>query len=242
MERDIIKKARRPSSPSTASKVRLHRGGEGPLSRAQSCVARSAVAPERVLRLVPAAALGAAVADARLTVHLRVAHAESRHTYGRSRLQRALAHPRPAHGDKRVRRLMRVGAIAGSRASTLSSHDGLRRIAHPVMANHLARPFAVAAAQSRLGRRYHRLPHHRRLVSTSPSCSTSRRAASSGCCYLLRTENRRPRTETALKPRGCEAVQGPAPRCRAARPLPAWARPAATRRGCQARSSPGPSP
>jgi putative transposase len=84
-----------------------------------------------------------AVADARLTVHLRVAHAESRQTYGRLRLQRAL-HTRGLRiGDKRVRRLMRAAQLQARgrrryRVTTDATHP------HPVMANHLARRFAVA--------------------------------------------------------------------------------------------------
>jgi putative transposase len=80
--------------------------------------------------------------DVRLTAALRVAHAESRHTYGRLRLQQALRTRGIRIGDKRVRRLMRAAQLVARgrrrfRVTTDSAH------AHPVVGNHLARRFAV---------------------------------------------------------------------------------------------------
>ena len=83
-----------------------------------------------------------ALADARLLPQLRALHVESRHTYGRRRLQRALRAQGLRVGDQRVRRLMRVAQLVARgrrrfRVTTDSAH------AHPVMANHLARRFHV---------------------------------------------------------------------------------------------------
>ena len=70
-------------------------------------------------------------------------HAESRRTYGRPRLLRALRHEGIRVGDRRVRRLMRAGALVARgrrryRVTTDSRH------AAPLARNHLARAFAVA--------------------------------------------------------------------------------------------------
>ena len=84
-----------------------------------------------------------ALADAHVTVHIRAAHAESRQTYGRLRLQRALR-TRGIHiGDKRVRRLMRAAQLVarGRRRFRVTTDSGH---AHPVVRNHLARRFAIA--------------------------------------------------------------------------------------------------
>jgi len=84
-----------------------------------------------------------AVADARLTRQLRVAHADSRGTYGRPRLTRALRAQGIAVGGKRVARLMRAAGLQARgrrrfRATTDSRH------AWPVAPNTLARQFHVA--------------------------------------------------------------------------------------------------
>jgi len=81
--------------------------------------------------------------DTVLLRRLQVVHAESRKTYGRPRLQRALRDDGIRIGDRRVRRLMRVGALVARgrcryRVTTDSRHDG------PIAPNHLARAFAVA--------------------------------------------------------------------------------------------------
>ena len=81
--------------------------------------------------------------DTTVLRRLHVVHAESRGTYGRPRLQRALRQAGLRVGDRRVRRLMRVGGLVARgrrryRVTTDSRHDG--RIAR----NHLARAFAVA--------------------------------------------------------------------------------------------------
>ena len=85
-----------------------------------------------------------ATADAHLTIQLRVAHAESRQTYGRLRLQRALRTRGMRVGDKRVRRLMRAAALVARgrrrfRVTTDSAH------AHPIVDNCLARRCTVQA-------------------------------------------------------------------------------------------------
>jgi len=80
--------------------------------------------------------------DVQLTMQLQLAHAESRQTYGRVRLQRALRGRGIRVGDKRVRRLMRAARLVARgrrrfRVTTDSAH------AQPVVANHLARQFRV---------------------------------------------------------------------------------------------------
>ena len=84
-----------------------------------------------------------AAADTRLLRRLHVAHAESRGTYGRPRLRRALREAGVRVGDRRVRRLMRVGGLVARgrrryRVTTDSAHQ------EPVAPNHLARAFDVA--------------------------------------------------------------------------------------------------
>jgi len=85
-----------------------------------------------------------AIEDARLLRVLQVEHAASRQTYGRLRLHRVLHARGFAVGDKRVRRLMRLGQLRARhrrrfRVTTDSGH------ALPIVANHVARRFAVAA-------------------------------------------------------------------------------------------------
>jgi transposase InsO family protein len=82
--------------------------------------------------------------DQQLIIQLRLVHAESRRTYGRPRLHRALRARGLCIGEKRVRRLMRAAQLVGRRrrrfqVTTDSTH------AHPLVANQLARRFAVAA-------------------------------------------------------------------------------------------------
>jgi putative transposase len=84
-----------------------------------------------------------AQADRALLRRLHVAHAESRGTYGRPRLRRALREAGLRVGDRRVRRLMRVGGLVARgrrryRVTTDSAHQA------PVAPNQLARAFAVA--------------------------------------------------------------------------------------------------
>jgi len=80
--------------------------------------------------------------DRQLTRQLRLVHAESRQTYGRPRLHRALRARGIRIGEKRVQRLMRAAALAarGRRRFrvTTDSTPGL-----PVVSNQLARRFAV---------------------------------------------------------------------------------------------------
>ena len=84
-----------------------------------------------------------AQADTAVLRRLQVAHAESRGTYGRPRLRRALREVGLRVGDRRVRRLMRVGGLVARgrrryRVTTDSAHQA------PVAPNTLARMFAVA--------------------------------------------------------------------------------------------------
>ena len=81
--------------------------------------------------------------DTTLLRRLHVVHAESRRTYGRPRLRRELRQAGIRIGDRRVRRLMRLGGLVARgrrryRVTTDSAH------AAPVARNHLARAFAVA--------------------------------------------------------------------------------------------------
>ena len=81
--------------------------------------------------------------DRRLLRQLRVAHAESRQTYGRPRLLQALQQQGVAISGKRVARLMRTAGLVARgrrrfRVTTNSTH------AHPVAPNHLQRRFTVA--------------------------------------------------------------------------------------------------
>jgi putative transposase len=84
-----------------------------------------------------------AALDDRLVTRLRVLHAESRRTYGRPRLHRALRACGICIGEKRVRRLMQVaGLIAHGRRRFRCTTDSQHMQA--VVANHLARRFTVA--------------------------------------------------------------------------------------------------
>jgi putative transposase len=84
------------------------------------------------------------VADARLTAQLRLAHADSHHTYGRPRLVRALRSRGIAISGKRVARLMRA---AGLRARGRRRFQVLTDSAHhlPLVPNRLRRRFATRA-------------------------------------------------------------------------------------------------
>jgi putative transposase len=84
------------------------------------------------------------IEDGRLLRLLQVEHAASRQTYGRLRLQRALRTHGVPVGEKRIRRLMQAGHLHARRrrpfrVTTDSTHAG------PVVRNHLARRFSVAA-------------------------------------------------------------------------------------------------
>jgi len=84
------------------------------------------------------------IEDGRLLRLLQVEHAASRQTYGRVRRHRALRTHGLRVGDQRVRRLMREGQLRARRrrpfrVTTDSAH------AWPVVGNHLARRFTVAA-------------------------------------------------------------------------------------------------
>ena len=83
-----------------------------------------------------------AQADTAVLRRLHVVHAESRGTYGRPRLRRALRDDGLRVGDRRVQRLMRVGGLVARgrrrfRVTTDSAHQA------PVAPNTLARGFAV---------------------------------------------------------------------------------------------------
>lgn len=79
--------------------------------------------------------------DARLLVRVRVAHAESRGTYGRPRLTRALRHAGIRISGKRVARLMRAAGLVarGRRRFRVTTQAAADRYCVP---NRLARRFA----------------------------------------------------------------------------------------------------
>ena len=80
--------------------------------------------------------------DRVLTSQLHLVHAESRHTYGRPRLHRALRARGIRIGDKRVRRLMQAAGLAarGRRRFRVTTESTPLL---PVVTNRLARGFAV---------------------------------------------------------------------------------------------------
>ena len=81
--------------------------------------------------------------DRRLVTQLRVAHAESRHTYGRPRLQHVLRQQGVRIGDQRLRRLMRAAGVHGRIRRRFRVTTDSRGAAH-LVTNRLARRFAVA--------------------------------------------------------------------------------------------------
>lgn len=84
-----------------------------------------------------------AIVDVRLTAQLRLAHADSRQTYGRPRLVRALRARGIVVGPNRVARLMRAAGLqARGRRRFITTTDSAHRL--PVVANRLRRQFAVA--------------------------------------------------------------------------------------------------
>jgi putative transposase len=83
------------------------------------------------------------IADARLTAVLRLLHADSRQTYGRPRLCRALRAQGIAVGGNRVGRLMRrAGLVARGRRRFRLTTDSAHR--YPIAPNRVHRHFAVA--------------------------------------------------------------------------------------------------
>jgi putative transposase len=81
--------------------------------------------------------------DTTILRRLHVLHADSRRTYGRPRLRRALRQEGIRVGDRRVRRLMRAGGLVarGRRRYRLTTDSGHEE---PIARNHLARAFTVA--------------------------------------------------------------------------------------------------
>jgi transposase InsO family protein len=80
--------------------------------------------------------------DRQLTLQLRLVHAESRQTYGRPRLHRALRARGIRIGEKRVQRLMRAAALAARRRRRFRVTTESRHVL-PVVTNQLARRFDV---------------------------------------------------------------------------------------------------
>jgi putative transposase len=103
--------------------------------------------------------------DARLTAQLRLAHADSRQTYGRPRLCRALHDRGIAISGKRVARLMRA---AGLRAR------GRRRFIVTTNSRH-----HLAIAPNRLRRRFHPRRLNRVWAADMTACRLQH-----GWCYL----------------------------------------------------------
>ena len=85
--------------------------------------------------------------DARLTAQLRLVHADSRRTYGRPRLCRALRARGIAVSGKRVARLMRAaGLYAHGRRRFRVTTDSAHR--YPLAPNRLRRRFTVATVNA----------------------------------------------------------------------------------------------
>jgi putative transposase len=91
------------------------------------------------------------VDDARLVAQLRIAHAESRRTYGRPRLHRALRAIGLRIGERRVRRLMAVAGLHARRhrrfRATTDSRDAVHLVSNRLRRRfHGTHPNAVWAA------------------------------------------------------------------------------------------------
>ena len=84
-----------------------------------------------------------ALADERLLLNVRIAHAKSGRTYGAPRVQRELRDDGIRVGTKRVARLMRSDGLQGRapRRRRVSTTDSAH--AHPIAPNLLARQFDV---------------------------------------------------------------------------------------------------
>jgi putative transposase len=81
--------------------------------------------------------------DQALLSHLRIVHAESRQTYGRPRVHRALRAIGIRIGERRVRRLMRLGGLEPRHRRRFRVTTDSRGASH-VVGNRLARRFRVA--------------------------------------------------------------------------------------------------
>jgi transposase InsO family protein len=91
------------------------------------------------------------LADDVLLAHVRIAHLESRATYGAPRVQRELRHRGVHTSTKRVARLMRTaGLVARQRRRFVVTTDSTHH--EPVAPNLLARDFAVATTPHALNR------------------------------------------------------------------------------------------
>jgi putative transposase len=106
-----------------------------------------------------------AATDARLTAQLRLAHADSRQTYGRPRLCRALRARGIAVSGKRIARLMRAAGLHAR---------GRRRFVISTQSNHGER-----IAPHRLRRRFHQRKLNRVWAADITACWTRE-----GWCYL----------------------------------------------------------
>jgi putative transposase len=85
--------------------------------------------------------------DARLTAQLRLAHADSHHTYGRPRLHRALCARGVAVSAKRVARLMRAAGLV-ARGRRRFRHTTDSRHSARIAPNHLGQRFAVGTVNT----------------------------------------------------------------------------------------------
>jgi putative transposase len=84
-----------------------------------------------------------AIADERLMLNIRVAHAQSDGTYGAPRIQRDLRDDGLAVGTKRVARLMRHAGLVGEPGHRRGPRTTDSAHADPVAPNVLARQFAI---------------------------------------------------------------------------------------------------
>jgi transposase InsO family protein len=84
-----------------------------------------------------------AIADERLMLNIRVAHAQSDGTYGAPRIQRDLRDDGLAVGTKRVARLMRHAGLVGEPRHRRGPRTTDSAHADPVAPNVLARQFAI---------------------------------------------------------------------------------------------------
>ncbi|HEU4692444.1 MAG TPA: IS3 family transposase [Vicinamibacterales bacterium] len=89
------------------------------------------------------------IADHQLVTHVRRAYVDSRHTYGRPRLHRALRHQGVRIGERRLRRVMHLAGVRGRirrRFRVTTDSRGVAAVSNQLCRRfHVARPNAVWA-------------------------------------------------------------------------------------------------